>query len=213
MSEIPLDLQPKLLRALEERRFTRVGGTHEISVDLRIIAATNRSLEKAVTDGRFRKDLFFRLNIFPISVPPLRNRETDIPALARHLVSRIATQYHMPDAGLSEEALKHLFGYSWPGNVRELRNVLERGLLLAEGGVVGVEHLPTELAGVPCGMGPACACEGSLGQQTEAFQRGVILAALRQAGWRKKDAARELGLSPRALSHYLGKFNLEQERG
>jgi DNA-binding NtrC family response regulator len=205
ISEIPLGLQSKLLRVLEERRFTRVGGTNEIQVNLRVIAATNRDLERAVQTGRFRKDLYYRLNIFPIHIPPLREHLEDIPDLADHLLQRIATQYHMPQPGISEHAMRHLQRYGWPGNVRELRNVLERGLLLAQGEAIQPEHLPAELIGDdfedPQSHG--------LNQQVETYRKDLILRALQRCDWRKKEAARLLGLSPRALSHYIVKYDLD----
>jgi DNA-binding NtrC family response regulator len=211
ISEIPLTLQSKLLRVLEERRFTRVGGVNEIQVNLRVIAATNRDLERAVLEKRFRQDLYYRLNIFPIHIPPLRERLEDIPELADHLLRRIATQYHMPCAGVTEEALAPLRSYAWPGNVRELRNVLERGLLLSRGAPIELDHLPGELAGEE--DNEAALSDGAgLNEQVEEFRRRLITETLVRCGWRKKDAARELGLSPRALSHYITKYALDRRR-
>ncbi len=210
ISEIPLALQSKLLRVLEERSFTRVGGTREIRVDLRVVAATNRDLEEAVERGRFRQDLYYRLNVFPIHVPPLRQHLEDIPALSEHLLGQVATQFHMPHSGITDEALLLLQSYSWPGNVRELRNVLERGLLLARGSVVDLSHLPSGLAdgqAAPAGTG------GGLNHQVEEYRKGLILEALDRSNWRKKDAAKALGLSARALSHYIAKYDLDSLRG
>ena len=207
ISEIPLSLQSKLLRVLEERRFTRIGGEHEIGVDLRVIAATNRDLEAAVAQGRFRADLYYRLNIFPIHIPPLREHREDVPELCRHLLGRIGTRYHMDCVGITDEAVAQLQSYHWPGNVRELRNVLERGLLLARGGPVGLEHLPAEVGQEPELAGPDGAGLNSL---VEDYRQRLIVEALERCGWRKKDAARELRLSPRALSHYISKYDLDR---
>jgi two-component system response regulator AtoC len=207
ISEIPLALQSKLLRVLEERRFTRVGGENEIAVDLRVIAATNRDLEAAVGQGRFRPDLYYRLNIFPIHIPPLREHREDIAELCGHLLRRVATRYHTDWAGITDEAVTQLQSYHWPGNVRELRNVLERGLLLARGGPVGLEHLPAEMVQGPDAGGPDGA---GLNNLVEEYRQRLIVEALERCGWRKKDAARELRLSPRALSHYISKYDMDR---
>jgi len=213
ISEIPLSLQSKLLRVLEERRFTRVGGNSEIRVNLRIIAATNRDLEDAVDQGRFRQDLYYRLKVFPIHIPPLKARLPDIPELADHLLARVASRYHMPCVGSTRDAVRHLQGYDWPGNVRELRNVLERGLLLARGEAVGIEHLPAELVGDVNRDNPGdYACARGLNERVEHFRREQVLEALKQCRWVKKDAAELLGLSPRAMSHYVSKYDLDRER-
>ncbi|HYF00723.1 MAG TPA: sigma-54 dependent transcriptional regulator, partial [Planctomycetota bacterium] len=136
IGELPLPAQVKLLRFLEERRIERVGGTEGVDVDVRIVAATNRNLEERVRDGRFREDLYFRLNVVKIDVPPLRDRREDIPLLTAHYLDLARGQ------GVLEEALELLKAHPWPGNVRELRNALERGVVLAHGGPIGVEHLP-----------------------------------------------------------------------
>ena len=211
ISELPMHLQSKLLRALEERRFTRVGGTREIRVELRVVAATNRNLEEAVEKGRFRQDLYYRLNVFPIHIPPLRQHLEDIPELSEHLLRQVATQFHMPHSGITDEALLLLRSYSWPGNVRELRNVLERGLLLAGGSEVDLAHLPSGLAEGQTTTLPGDG--GGLNQQVEEYRKKLILEALKQSRWRKKDAARALGLSARALSHYIAKYDLDSMRG
>jgi len=212
ISEIPLDLQSKLLRVLEERRFTRVGGTQEIEVSLRIIGATNRDIKQAAREGRFRQDLYYRLNVFPLHIGPLRQRLEDIPQLAAHLLQTIATQYHVPHRGISEGALQRLQLYRWPGNVRELRNVLERGLLLSQSEEVDVAHLPQELVEVPDADEARAATASGLNRQVEDFRRQVLWDALEQHQWRKKEAAAALGLSPRALSHYISKYDLDRKR-
>ncbi len=215
VSEIPLDLQAKLLRVLESRTFTRIGSNQEIHVDLRIVAASNRDLEAEVAAGTFRQDLYYRLKIFPIHVPPLRDRREDISELATHLLDKIATQLHLANTGVTREALAQLSGYRWPGNVRELRNVLERGLLLAQGDPLGTEHLPSELTSrhqIGCGKA-GCECFDGLNEQVESFRRQRILEALERCQWTKKDAAERLGLSPRALSHYITKYDLDRHRG
>ncbi|MCK5801148.1 MAG: sigma-54-dependent Fis family transcriptional regulator [Deltaproteobacteria bacterium] len=214
VSEIPIELQSKLLRILESRTFTRVGSNQEIHLDLRIVAASNRNLEASVKTGAFRQDLYYRLKIFPIHVPPLRDRREDIPELAAHLLDKIVTQLHLVSKGITSSALDQLRRYSWPGNVREFRNVLERGLLLTQGEPLGQEHLPAELLTDKC-IGckkPESPCINDLNKQVEAFRQKRILEALTNCMWIKKDAAERLGLSPRALSHYIKKYNIDQHR-
>jgi|GEM_PF-45977 len=139
IGELPLDLQSKLLRVLQEKEFERLGSNQVIKTDARIIAATNRNLEKSVAQGDFRADLFYRLNVFPIEVPPLRERKEDIPALAIHFLQRFAKKVGKPMAGISSSSLKELMGYTWPGNVRELEHVIERSVLIGKGGTLKVE--------------------------------------------------------------------------
>ena len=130
----------KLLRVLQEREILRVGGTEPVAVDVRIVAATNRDLEEQVREGRFREDLFYRINVIPIALPPLRERRTDVPLLVEHFLAKHGEAGR--DRKIAPEALEALVGYSWPGNVRELESVIERTLLLADGDVVGIEDLP-----------------------------------------------------------------------
>lgn len=142
-------LQPKLLRVIETQRFRRVGGQRELSVDVRFVAATNRDLNALIRQGRFREDLYYRLNVAGIDVPPLRERRADIPLLARHFLREAGRTMGLKPAGIEAAALARLTGYAWPGNIRELRNVLERALILSGGEEIGIGHLPKEL-GAPC---------------------------------------------------------------
>lgn len=208
ISEIPLELQAKLLRVIEERRFNRVGGTAEIPVEARIIAATNRDLPALIREGRFREDLYYRLNVFPIVLPPLRKHREDTGTIALHLVNRIARKAGLCENGISEEAMQALFEYDWPGNVRELRNCLERALVLSQGKTIEMEHLPLEIQ-----EGSMVVTEGdSFAVQVENYKKSLLLDALRSEGWSKKDAAEALNLSQRALSHYINKFQLDNYR-
>ena len=141
IGDIPLELQPKLLRILQEREFERVGGTRSIKVDTRLIAATHRNLEKAVSEGTFREDLFYRLNVFPITLPPLRARKEDIPLLTRFFVDRVCARYGWPPCEVTETAMQRLVTYTWPGNVRELENVMERAIILSRGQTVEGAHI------------------------------------------------------------------------
>ncbi len=209
ISEIPLELQSKMLRVLEERTFTRVGGTADVPVEARVIAATNRDLQQLVRDGRFREDLYYRLNVFPIVLPPLRERPEDIPETADHLLEHVGPRCGLRPQGIDRDAMIALAAYPWPGNVRELRNVLERALVIAGGGEIHLDHLPMEIQDAPQ---TGNADGGDFVQQVDAFKRELLLRALREAGWSKKTAAAGLGLSPRALSHYVGRFDLDRHR-
>jgi two-component system, NtrC family, response regulator AtoC len=208
ISELPYELQAKLLRVIEERTFTRVGGSAEIQVDARIIAATNRDLGEMVKEGRFREDLYYRLNVFPVELPPLRFRKMDIPDIVAYLMPKLCNSCCLNAEGISDEALRALTEYHWPGNVRELRNILERAMVLSAGRTIHVEHLPLELQ------------EGSRGDPAESdfnarlddFKKSLLLDALRATDWSKKEAAKALGLSGRALSHYVSKYRLDDYR-
>jgi len=140
---MPLDLQVKLLRVLQEKYIERIGSKDVTKVDVRVIAATNRNLEKEVAEGRFRLDLYYRLNVFPIELPPLRERIEDIPALAHHFVNYYSHKTGKKITGLSDKVLKAMAAYSWPGNIRELENLMERGVLLAKGTMIEEISLPT----------------------------------------------------------------------
>src|SRR5262249_53471806 len=145
IGEISQSVQVKLLRVLQERVLRRVGGTENINVDVRIVAATNQELEQGVARGSFREDLFYRLNVIQIRLPPLRERKDDIPLLAQHFLAQYARELGKPVQGLTEEAMQLLLSYSWPGNVRELENVVERAVTLETGEVIGVGALPPSM--------------------------------------------------------------------
>ena len=213
VGDLPLVQQGKLLHVLESHNFSRVGSSHDIQVDVRILAATNRDLAEQVEKGEFRSDLYYRLNVFPIRIPPLRERLDDLPGLILELLHGLTHRLNRPNLELEEDGLHLLAQYPWPGNVRELRNVLERAAVLASGSTIRVEDLPPELLDGARNPHPTpaegCQC---LTHQVEAFKVQVILEALRESGWRKKDAAEKLGLSPRALSHYVQRHDLDQFR-
>jgi DNA-binding NtrC family response regulator len=190
VAELAPATQAKLLRFLQERTFSRVGGTETLQVDVRLIAATHRDLAAAVSGGGFREDLFYRLNVFPLHLPPLRERTEDLPILVRQLLARRGRA----DV-LGEELLAHLRGHDWPGNIRELENVLERLTILAGEGVLRADLLPPELSASQ----RASAAPLSL----EDHERGLIEKALRQAGGNKSAAARLLGISRRRLYSML----------
>jgi len=205
VGELKRDLQVKLLRVLQEREILRVGGTEPVPVDVRVVAATNRDLERETREGRFREDLFYRLHVIPITLPPLRERRTDIPLLVEHFLAR----HGGPGRAclVAPEALEALVAYSWPGNVRELESVIERTLLLAEGDAVRLEDLPASVranlgrggAGIPIDI-------PENGLDLEQLERSLILRALDKSGGNVTRAARLLGLSRRTLQYRLEKI-------
>ena len=205
-------LQAKLLRFLEERMFRRVGGVHDIEVDVRIIAATNRDIEKAINDGQFREDLFYRLNIIPILLPPLRERGDDIMLLIRHFMSGFATEFRRPVTGVTDAAEAKLCAYPWPGNVRELRNAVERAVLLAKTEVLGPEafvlgHISassaTEEAGALSGIRLPAA-----GLDLQCVEKHLIKQALSMAQNNRTRAARLLHISRDQLRYRMEKFKM-----
>jgi NtrC-family two-component system response regulator AlgB len=149
IGDLPLSLQPKLLRFIQDHEFERVGDPHTRKADVRILAATNADLEQAVREGRFREDLYYRLNVIPVDLPPLRERPEDVELLAQTMLGFFAAQNHKTFRGFSEGAMSALRGYAWPGNIRELRNVVERAAILCPGEAVGVEHLPQSISPRP----------------------------------------------------------------
>lgn len=225
--EIPPANQADFLRVLEERCFRRMGGEKDLPFQARIIAATNRPLMQMVQEGRFRADLFYRLNVVPVSLPPLRSRPDDIGLLLEHFLTQFRHRYHRPELVLHEEVTDMLRGYHWPGNVRELRNLLERLVLLAEKPVIGPEHIPPDIrlqaeddAGLTIARGKARA-PASLHAETplpeslllsDAVRNAEIRAILRafaQSGRNKGNTARLLGVSPRTLRYKLSEYQLD----
>jgi DNA-binding NtrC family response regulator len=201
-----MDLQPKLLRALQERVVDRVGGTRTLKVDVRFIAASNVDLRQAVQDRRFREDLFYRLNVIPITVPPLRERPEDIVPLAQHFLARYARHFGKPVIGVSPRALDLLQRYHWPGNVRELENIIERSIALATEPVVQLDDIPLDLALAPAG--PTGDERHSLRDARLEFEGQVIRRALNRAGGNQTLAARFLGLHRNTLLTKMGQAGL-----
>jgi DNA-binding NtrC family response regulator len=201
IGELPLKLQAKLLRALEEEEFERVGGTRTLSVDVRIVATTNRSLEAECVRGNFRRDLLYRLCGLPLHLPPLRARPEDLPALAEHFVERFGSEGPMRVTAMAPAALARLRSYSWPGNIRQLRNVVQRACLLAEDSRLEAGDLP-ELAEPAVATTPAA----HSGQTLAEIERSVILETLRQMGGNKTAAAQRLGVTARTLLNKLKRY-------
>jgi transcriptional regulator with GAF, ATPase, and Fis domain len=208
VGEMSLVVQAKLLRVLQEREFQRLGGTRTLKTDARLIAATNRDLSAALARGTFREDLYYRLHVFEIRLPPLRERPEDIPPLLEVFVDEIGRQVGRPAAGVSREARDKLLAYAWPGNVRELRNAVERAVILAEGGLITSEHLPMTV-GAPAPRTPS-PMDGLPpgGVDLEAVERGYVKQALEQARNNKSRAARLLGLTRAQLYSRLEKYGL-----
>ncbi|MFW5740475.1 MAG: sigma-54 interaction domain-containing protein, partial [Myxococcota bacterium] len=201
VSEIPLSTQVKLLRFMQERSFEPVGGNETIRVDVRVISASNRDLQAEVDAGRFRVDLFYRLNVVPLRIPPLRERTSDIPLLAGHFLKRFRHDNQRDVAGLSDTAIARLLEYPWPGNVRELENVIERAVVLCEGRVIEPRHLPPHVA--PGELGDPPAVPGSTVYDLE---RWAILRTLEATGGSTSRAAEILGISSRKIQYKLHEY-------
>ena len=200
-------MQAKLLRALQEHEIERVGGARPIQLDLRVICATNRSLPKLVEEGRFREDLFYRLNVVPIQVPSLRERREDIRELAQHFLSRSAVQLGRVAQSLSEGAAQLLESYPWPGNIRELQNLMERLATLCESQIVEESDLPLEFV-VAGGLKREAERETSLAAALGAFEKGYLKKVLAQSGWNRRLAAQHLGIGYSTLKGKLKDFEI-----
>jgi two-component system, NtrC family, response regulator PilR len=221
VGELPLHLQVKLLRVLQEKAFTPVGGSKQIKVDVRVISATNRDLHREMEDGRFRRDLFYRLNVVQIMMPPLRNRKEDIPTLVHHFMHKFAASHGKQVEEISSGALMHLMGYSYPGNVRELENVIEHAVAVANKNIMTEEDLPTHVKGVPIneeaevfertapGGADLFFAKGlSLDVELETHEKCILLGALKRTNGVQKRAAEILGINYRSLRHRLEKYGL-----
>ena len=204
VGELPLELQPKLLRVLQEGEFERLGGSRTIKVDARVIAATNRPLAQAVSEGRFREDLFYRLDVFPIEVPPLRERREDIPLLSWTFVKEFSNSMGKPIDAIADDLMAALLAYPWPGNVRELRNVIERAMILTRGPTLQIK------------LGhPALRPQTTNAATLEEAEREHILRALERCGWRIRGsnaAAELLGMKPTTLESRIKKLGLFQKQ-
>jgi DNA-binding NtrC family response regulator len=206
IGDVPPAVQVKLLRVLQEREFERLGGTKTLKVDVRLIAATNRDLRAALEDGTFREDLYYRLNVVAIDIPPLREHKEDIPALVDFFLARFAKESSKPVRGVTPAALQKLLDFHWPGNVRELENVLERGVTLSSGPVLDVTDIHLDRpADRPSSSAAPILPEG---MTLENWEDEIIREALRRAGGNKSQAARSLGLSRNALRYRLSKIGV-----
>jgi Nif-specific regulatory protein len=201
IADLSMTIQTQLLRVLQEGEIKRIGETHVRKVDVRIIAASNRELTEEVKAGRFREDLYYRLNVITIRIPPLRERPTDIPLLAHHFLDKYASRNRKEIKGFSPEAMRRLSRYSWPGNVRELENTVERAVVLSKGSLIGPEdlQLPEEEEGLPAGL------------SLKEFERRIVLKTLNEAEGNISEAARQLGVSRRWLHYRLKEWKHEKD--
>jgi two-component system response regulator AtoC len=206
IGDIGLKLQLDLLRVLDAREFRRVGGSHLIRADVRIIAATNRDLKKQVESGAFREDLYYRLNVIPVTLPPLQERKEDIPLLVEHFLTQFRTEMQKPLEGVSAEALEMLMAYDWPGNVRELRNVLERGAVMARGPII----TPTELELPPTTL-PTGETATDLSDSLRDVERKHIVSMLKQQNWNITRSARALGIDRVTLYNKIKRYQIRED--
>ena len=211
ISELYPELQVKLLRVLEERNVMRVGGSDLIDVDFRLIAATNKDLETLVADSRFREDLYYRLKVVTLQIPPLRERPEDIPLLAEHYLERFAAEHEKEAKSLSKEALEVLAAYPWPGNVRELKNVLESLVIFHQSDTIAAAELPAELRqkGAAAGDGGPVQCQTGEPRTMAEIERRAILETLELTGGRRADAAKILEIGLRTLQRKLKDYKQE----
>ncbi|MBN2415074.1 sigma-54-dependent Fis family transcriptional regulator [bacterium] len=213
VGELSLDDQVKLLRAIEERQIVRVGGDREIPVDIRIIAATNKDLGKAVEAGAFRQDLYFRLNVFFIPIPPLRERMEDIPLLVDHFIDKYRQSTAPNVTGISQQAVQRLKMYDWPGNVRELQNAIQSALIMCREGAVLPRHLPLRIQGYPVvddsGESGGRNLEDKVKKITDEVERNMILAALEEHDGSRTKAAETLGISRKTLFNKMQKYGID----
>jgi Nif-specific regulatory protein len=209
IGDINLTTQVKLLRALQEREVERLGGTDPVKVDVRLIAATNKDMEAAVADGSLRQDLLYRLNVFTIFVPPLRERKPDVLLLADHFVEKLSTDHGKQVKRISTPAIDALVGYHWPGNVRELQNVIERAVLVCDGQVIHLHHLPPTLQ---TAEGSGTANSQSLGDAVAGFERDLIEDALKMARGNRARAARLLQATRRIVNYKIKQYGIDWRR-
>ena len=219
IGDMPLGLQAKLLRFLEDRTFRRIGGTVDHQVNVRVIAATNKNLKQAMTDKEFREDLFYRLNVIEIRIPPIRERSNDIPLLAMHFVKHFNKKFHKNVLGITEDCQRAMCSYAWPGNVREMRNMVERAMILTKKDYLGIEDFHQDLRGGSPSPAPT-AIEAPVGDTTGSYQlpqaginledheKDLIRQALENSGGNQSRAANLLGISRNQLIYRLKKFEL-----
>ena len=206
IGELPLELQAKFLRVLEERKIRRLGGRADVEIDVRVICATNRDLREEIRRGRFREDLYFRLHVFTIALPPLKERREDVPLLVQHFIEKFNGETGKHVQGLTPGAMAVLRGYAWPGNIRELRNTVERAMILADGDVLGEEHLPPEMQP---SRPEAATLRVPLGMAIEKVEKDYILASLQRNGGNKARTAELLGISEKTLYNKLNRYAAE----
>jgi Nif-specific regulatory protein len=209
IGDIHLPTQVKLLRVLQEREFERLGGTEVVKVNVRLVAATNKDMEQAIADGTFREDLFYRLNVFVIFIPPLRERKPDVLLLADHFLQRFASEHGKDIRRISTPAIDMLTAYHWPGNVRELQNVIERAVLVCDGQVVHAHHLPPTLQTAEAS---GTVMNVSLGEAMSAYERDLIQDALKSTRGNRAKAARLMRTTDRIFNYKVRKLGIDWKR-
>lgn len=215
IGDMSYELQSKLLRVLQGQEFERVGGNERIRTDVRIISATHQDLLRGIQEGTFREDLYYRLNVFPIFIPPLRERKSDIPLLAEHFVRKYNERHGRAVKGLSDEALKALVAYDWPGNVRELENYIERAVVACDGEVIDVADLPFEVRPprlIDKAYAAGVSLPTSLPDLVERLEREYILRALEEGDWVQVRASQLLGITERMLGYKMQKYGIKRPR-
>jgi DNA-binding NtrC family response regulator len=210
IGDMPPSLQVKILRVLQERQFERVGGSETVRVDVRLIAATNRDLEEAIREGEFREDLYYRLNVIPVLLPPLRERREDVVKLASHFLQKFNKKNEKHFTGISQAAHALLVGYPWPGNVRELENALERAVVLGNGTEIQPEHLPAGLKGAAPSGEDLIERLFETDLSLDDLERELIQKALERASWNQSKAAKLLKLTRRTLQYRMEKYNIRR---
>ncbi|MCX8030836.1 MAG: sigma-54 dependent transcriptional regulator [Thermodesulfovibrionales bacterium] len=208
IAEIPLSLQPKLLRVLEEQTITRLGSNEPITVDVRCIYATSKNLKELVASGLFREDLYYRINIVPILLPPLRERKEDIPYFIKRFLTFFSEKYGKPNITVSGTSYNALLAYDYPGNVRELKHAIERAVILAENGIIQPKHLPEEITSIVADS-PCRKNDMTLDESLRCFEKQKIINALLESDGRKIEAAKKLGISRKVLWKKLKEYNIE----
>ncbi len=206
IGDLPLELQAKFLRVLEEHKIRRLGGRAEVEVDVRVLCATNRDLKEEIHDGRFREDLYFRLHVFTVELPPLKERREDVPLFVHHFIEKFNGETGKHVQGVTPAAMSLLQGYAWPGNIRELRNTLERAMILADGDVIGEEHLPPDMQ---ASRPEAAMMRVPLGVPLDMVEKEYILASLQKNGGNKARTAEALGISEKTLYNKLNRYAAE----
>ena len=207
IGDLSMSLQPKLLRVLQERSFERLGSSATTSVNIRVISASNRNLTELVQQGRFREDLYYRINVVQMHIPPLRERHDDIPLLANHFLQLASRQFNKKANAFSASALRSLEEYNWPGNVRELENAVKRAVVLVDGETVELWHLPASI--LPAGEGPSLA--RSYEESVRQFKRRLIIRTLRECGWQKAETARALGIARGYLHRLINQLDIRKK--
>jgi len=208
IGEISMSLQTKLLRILEDKAFERVGGNRTIHVDVRVIVATNRHLETLIEEGKFREDLYYRINILSVKLPPLRKRQACIEPMAIMMLGKLCRSLKKKIEGFSVPVMERIISYAWPGNIRQLSNVIERAAILQEGPIIRMENIAIPVTT------PYAAVEklGARLSPAQATEEELILSALEENLWIQKDTAHKLGLSPRTLNYKIKKYNITHAR-